>query len=361
MFQNPAYRERLGRCPNSGLMHIIDGDSFLGVMMVGRFRILSFDGGGIRGALTVRLLKRLAEKHPNIAVEADLLAGTSTGSLIALGLAKGMTLDELVRLYSKESGEKIFSPRYRALLRPRYSNRNLAELLSSAFGETLRLGDLPRTVVIPAFRITGGEEGRWSPVFFHNFPGSAYLDMRVVDVGLASSAAPVYFPSHQDYVDGGVIATNPSTAAIAITRDAKAGKRSIADITLLSIGTGYDPLSIDYPTTNWGALEWAIYPHPPVPLLSLLLDGSAEADTWYSAMLLGENYFRLNPRLTEPIDMDEYEKVSLLDRLARECDLEPCLDWIEQRWYEPKAKEKTQVNPGYVVQQRKVRQWQLPG
>src|SRR5213079_261368 len=71
------------------------------------YRILSFDGGGIRGLVTLAILKRLEAQIPNLIKRADLLAGTSTGGIIALGLAAGKSVDELISLY-QDNGGKIF-------------------------------------------------------------------------------------------------------------------------------------------------------------------------------------------------------------------------------------------------------------
>ena len=71
------------------------------------YRIISFDGGGIRGLVTLALLKRLETQIPNLIKGADLLAGTSTGGIIALGLAAGKSVDEMIALY-RDNGAKIF-------------------------------------------------------------------------------------------------------------------------------------------------------------------------------------------------------------------------------------------------------------
>src|ERR1041385_6823141 len=72
------------------------------------YRILSFDGGGIRGLVTLAILKRLEGQVPTIIKNADLLAGTSTGGIIALGLAAGKSVDEMISLY-QDNGKEIIS------------------------------------------------------------------------------------------------------------------------------------------------------------------------------------------------------------------------------------------------------------
>src|SRR5712691_6048927 len=102
---------------------------------MGTYRILALDGGGIRGVYTSVLLRRLSEQVPGFLDRAQLLAGTSTGGILALALAKGMTANELVALY-QDNGNQIFS---RSLLREigdlgdligaKYDNANLEKIL----------------------------------------------------------------------------------------------------------------------------------------------------------------------------------------------------------------------------------------
>ncbi|HHY94205.1 MAG TPA: hypothetical protein GX513_04225 [Firmicutes bacterium] len=73
------------------------------------YRIISFDGGGVRGALSITLLKRLQQQVPELVEKTDLFAGTSTGSFIALGLAHGLPVTDIAGLYSEEKAEFIFS------------------------------------------------------------------------------------------------------------------------------------------------------------------------------------------------------------------------------------------------------------
>lgn len=298
-----------------------------------KYRIMSFDGGGIRGALTAALLRRLIDRFPRLLPTTDLFAGTSAGSFIALGLASGKTVAEIVDLFSERSGEFIFTPSYLPLFRPKSNNASLATLLGSAFPQSLRLRDLQRRVLVLSFRVIGPDGGHWTPVFFNNFPNSSTLDARVIDVALSSSAAPVYFPSFQQHIDGGVVATNPSLAAIATAVDARAGRQRLDEIVLLSIGTGFNPMKIQADTSRWGAVQWVLHPSPPFPIISILTEGAVEADTLYSFQFLGQRFFRLNPTLPEPVALDEYRKVSELLTLAESVDLGPVLTWIDRNWF----------------------------
>ncbi|RJQ28605.1 MAG: patatin [Peptococcaceae bacterium] len=297
------------------------------------YRIMTFDGGGIRGALTANLLKRLNARFPELIEKTDLFAGTSTGSFIALGLASGLTPEDLVDLYSEEKGQFIFTPEHLNLLRPKYNNKHLRAVLYSVFSANLQLKDLKHNVLIPSFRVTGPGAEPWSPVFFNNFPGSATMNELVVDVALASSAAPTYFPSYRNFIDGGVVANNPSTAAVAIAVDKQAGRQNLNDIHLLSIGTGFNSYRITADTTEWGVLQWMLHPSPPSPLITVLTDGVVEADARFSSQLLAGRYFRLNPALPRPVPLDDYKQIPYLVNLAENFDLGPAIDWINDNWF----------------------------
>src|SRR5262245_29493544 len=119
------------------------------------YRILSFDGGGIRGLLTLAMLKKIQTAVPTLVSQADLFAGTSTGGIIALGLAAGKTVDELIRLYL-DNGKKIFDDSWLddlvdlgKIAGADYDQDNLKKILQKIFGP-ITLEDLPKKVLIPS-------------------------------------------------------------------------------------------------------------------------------------------------------------------------------------------------------------------
>lgn len=291
------------------------------------------NGGDIRGALSITLIRRLHERFPDFVQSTDLFAGTSTGSFIALGLAYGLPPDRIAELYAEPTARFVFTSRHLELFRPKYNNDHLRQVLESVFPPDLRLEDLPHRVLIPSFRVSPDPNtGGWSPVFFNNLPDSPTREARVLDVALSSSAAPVYFPSYQHYVDGGVVANNPAVAAIAFARNRNLLNQCLDDIVLLSVGTGFYPQAIRTDTSGWGALAWMLYPEPPLPLLSVLMDGVLLAHTQMASQLLGEAHFRLDPILPELIPLDAYEKIPLLVQLGEQFDLGPVSTWITQHW-----------------------------
>ncbi len=303
-----------------------------------KYRIMTFDGGGNRGVLTATLLKRLKDepKFSEFISMTDLFAGTSTGSIIALGLAYGLSPEDLVNIYVRY-GEYIFTPRYSDYYRPKYDNEHLKQVLRKVFPKNLRLSDLSHKVLIPSFRVTGSYlEPYWAPVFYNNLAGSKNMEALVVDVALASNAAPIYLPSYKNHIDGGVIANNPSMAAIAAARGEKENMKSLDDMYLLSLGTGVYPQQITADTTKWGASQWSFYPEPLYPLLQLLFNGDLGVNEFYSSQLLRDQYWRLDleiPKTIGPIPLDAYSKTPTLIFLANSLDLETTIKWIKDNWF----------------------------
>ncbi|MCR8745411.1 patatin-like phospholipase family protein [Romboutsia lituseburensis] len=294
------------------------------------FNIVSFDGGGLRGALSICIFENIQKKMPDIIRKTNMLGGTSTGSLIALGLAYGLSCSEVRQLYSKENVDYIFDKSYSEMLRPKYNNTNLKELLLSVFPEKLKLKDLGKLVVIPSFYI-GSETSEWKPVFYNNIPNSATENERVIDVAMSSSAAPVFFPTYQNHIDGGIIATDPGVSCVIHSISKEIGKYK-EDLRLLSFGTGYNFNSIKQDTTSWGALDWIISKNPDFPIISMTLEGNAQMSQIFSKMLLEDNYERINPRIDRDIGMDDCESLQYLIDLGTNYDISKHLKWIQEKW-----------------------------
>jgi uncharacterized protein len=238
-----------------------------------KIRILSLSGGGIRGYLSARVIADLETSRPFLN-SVDLFAGTSTGAIIAVYLASGLmkSPDELVKFYHDE-GPKIFRRSIKqsalsifGLYTSRYDVEYLGKVLIKMFGD-MRLGDLKKMVLVPAVDV-GDEDGRrpYQAKFFDNFKGnSTDLDIRVVDVILASTAAPSYFDSHtiehanfgkRQYVDGGFVCNHPAVSAICCAQDDMGLGADLKDICCIHIASGYFPRS----ARGWkkrGIISWA--------------------------------------------------------------------------------------------------------
>jgi uncharacterized protein len=297
------------------------------------YRILSLDGGGIRGVLTAALLERLESAHPGFLAQIDLFAGTSTGGILSLGLAAGFTPTEARILY-EELGPLVFKrPFLESLVAlwgvagAKYSLKPLEQALTNQFGDAT-LGSLRRRVLISSFDLDNGSQDpdvprMWKAKFFHNFPSPGDdSGERVVDVAIRTSAAPTYFPIYQGYIDGGVVAGNPSMCALAQALHPPTGGQEVETVVLLSIGTGFNPHFLVAEDAAAGLLQWA--PH----LVNLMLEGGSGLADYQCRQVLDERYLRLNPLLPRPIGMDAVDQISTLKRIAYQYDLSQANAWI---------------------------------
>jgi patatin-like phospholipase/acyl hydrolase len=216
-----------------------------------KYRMVSIDGGGIRGLVTTILLQRIVATPGlyNFLESIDLIAGTSTGGLLALGTAKHIDLSEVRDLYV-EKGPKIFDDSWYdnfvdlgRLRGADYDTKPLRREMKRLFG-TATLGELSKRVLITAFDLDNEDpdpaKHSWKPKLFHNFQGADDdRASRAVDVGLYTSAAPTYFPSVDGYIDGEVHASNPAMCALARTQDSRYSPTPpLHDVLLISLGTG---------------------------------------------------------------------------------------------------------------------------
>ncbi|MGE5558795.1 MAG: patatin-like phospholipase family protein [Bacillota bacterium] len=300
---------------------------------MGKYKILCFDGGGIRGILAAKLLDMLSKAVPGMLKNVRLYAGTSTGSIIALALAYGAKPEIVVRLYV-DNGPDIFTPFdvpfyekfVRGINKPKYNNIKLRKILEKNFAGSPVLGSLRGRVLVNAFKLKDG--GNWKPVMMTNFPNSAYLNTPVVDAALRSSAAPVYFPSYQGFIDGGVFANNPCINALSAALDKRSGKAWLHQIRMLSFGTGFYPACLHHRDVVWGAMEWLDpFSKPSAPLLSILMDGSQIVDDYQCRMILGEKYCRVNIQLDKRVDLDDCRGVDYLVKSAAEFPAKKPEEW----------------------------------
>jgi len=304
-----------------------------------KYRILSIDGGGIRGLITTILLQRIAAEPgmSNFLDNTDLLAGTSTGGLLALGLAKGLPLDRIRETYEKQ-GPKIFDDSWMDNIRDLgkirgadYSIKPLKAELQNLFGQT-NLGQLRKKVLITAFDLDNGDDKArsWKPKLFHNFagPGNDRSEL-AVNVGLYTSAAPTYFPSVDGYIDGGVYANNPAMCALAQSQDKRYSPTpALDDVVIFSMGTGKSLEYISGPSHDWGYGQWI------KPLIDLMFDGVSGIADFQCSQLLHERYHRLSPTLpAKPkIPMDGVKRIPDMIRIAENADLTETLLWLRTQW-----------------------------
>jgi patatin-like phospholipase/acyl hydrolase len=283
--------------------------------MASRFRILSIDGGGIRGIIPGSVLAALEERAGRpVSKLFDMLVGTSTGGLLALALAKPApapattaphwTAAKLLELYDRQ-GPVIFRrsilDQLRSgwgLLDEKYPSRGLDSVLSEEFGETM-LSEALVDVIVTSYDL----EGR-NPYFFKRRKARETPtedDFPMWQAARATAAAPTYFEPlkveiggrtrRYGLVDGGVFANNPAMCGYA---EAARFQRD-HDLVLLSLGTGQRSDPIPYEKAkDWGLVNW------PRPLLDVVFDGVSDATDYQLTQVMDDGrYFRLQTLLEE--------------------------------------------------------------
>jgi len=286
------------------------------------FTILALDGGGIRGLFAAAVLARLEVDHGVRVVDHfDLIVGTSTGAIIALGLGAGMTPAEIVELYLARKDE-IFPPARRriwrkpaALVRAKYRPDGLAAAVGDAFGD-MRLCESTVPLVISSFDL--GQRA----VHLFKTPHHERLvrdwRVRMSDVAMAATAAPTYFPAyelpddHARLVDGGVWANNPST--VGVTEAVSLMGQRLGDIRLLNVGTTSSTQVRSRRLDKGGLWHWVRSPN----VVDVLLAGQAIGAFNTAQHLIGpDNAWRLDPPAPpELVQLDRADARDLIGAAA---------------------------------------------
>ena len=306
-----------------------------------KFRVLSLDGGGIRGIITIILMQRLRATPglDGLLDQVELIAGTSTGGMLALALAKGVDLNVLRELYV-DKGADVFDDSWLddvidlgAIIGAEYDNKRLTRELKSVMGDT-KLGQLQKKVLITTFDLDNNDpdptKRTWKPKLFHNIPGAgndnAWLAYKVA---LYTASAPTYFPVADGYIDGGVYASNPSMCALAQTQDERNTVHPpLGDVVLFSLGTGTSLTYIKGQNLDWGYGQWA------KPLINLMLDGTAGIAHYQCKQLLGGRYHRLAPCFApgKSYPMDDVKHVGEMVTFAQTVNLDETIAWLKAQW-----------------------------
>ncbi len=289
-------------------------------------RILSIDGGGIRGIIPgqilVHLEKKLQELDNNpsakLADYFDMIAGTSTGGILTcIYLTPGenkkpqFSAEEAVDLYM-DRGDEIFDisvwqkiKSVGGLTDEKYSAKALENALEY-YLKDLKLSQLLKPCLITSYDI----KNRKSHFFTQHDANEDKYDYYVKDVARATSAAPTYFEAAKvvnlanaplPLIDGGVFANNPTLCAYAEARNIKFGtgrnKPTAKDMFILSLGTG----NVDKPyyyqsAKDWGMVEWI------KPIIDIMMSGVSETVDYqlkqiFKAVDKPEQYVRFEPSL----------------------------------------------------------------
>lgn len=275
------------------------------------FHILALDGGGTRGIYTAQLLAKIEDVFGvSIKNYFDLIAGTSTGAIIAGAAVSDIPMTDIVELFETET-PYIFRRRwYRIpLFLSKYPDQKLAEIIAKHLPATL-LNEIASPLMITSSEIANSEVHIFRSSYAENLdaPESKNKDVSLRDAILASCAAPTFFApksvSNFLLADGGLWANNPST--VAFTEALSVFRKEARDVRMLSVGTGH---SVDMYRnrrgwgfiTGWGGAKLTSY--------VMTLQSQASANT--AKLLLKENYLRINPE----IDFWELDTLTQLDNL----------------------------------------------
>ena len=258
-----------------------------------RFQVLSLDGGGYRGVFSAAVLAQLEEDLGlSISDHFDLVAGTSTGGVIALGLGAGLTPLEMVEFYT-EQGPKIFGGHRRRwakhVLRAKYPQGPLREALKQVFENRL-FGSSRHRLVIPAYDIRNDK----TLLFRTDHCDHLNRDWKekMVDVALATTAAPTYLPVHQlsgrRLADGGVWANNP--VVVALVEAVTFLGVELSDLRILSLGTTFEVKERPSKLDRGGLWQWK------GDATDVFLRGQALGASNAAMNLVGEEHFmRIDP------------------------------------------------------------------
>lgn len=251
-----------------------------------KYNIASFDGGGIRGIMSLEIAKEI-EKRTALKFKElfPVLSGTSTGGIIAAMLAVGYPSKQIAEIYERE-GKKIFKKKAfsTGIFRTKYSEKYLEKMLKTYFGDR-RLRELDVRLIIPAYR----QDIDDIEIFDSANPEHGHFYLR--DVVRATSAAPTYFKSASFngavYSDGGVVLNNPTLWSY-IQEMKKRGSDKLYNI--VSIGTSRQDQPIYW---KGGVVGWI------VKLIPAMMNGHAKLShrlTDELCEVLSDNYWRLEPK-----------------------------------------------------------------
>ena len=281
-------------------------------------RILAIDGGGIKGAVPAAFLATVEDSiEDSVANYFDLIVGTSTGGIIALGLGLGLSAKDILAFY-EEHGPLIFKGnRSFRWLRwwgtTKYSDAPLRAALETCFGDQ-KLGDSTKRLVIPSLNLENGKVHVYKTA--HHPRLERDYKEKAVDVALATTAAPTYFPTHRSsagtpLVDGGMWANNPVGMSVveAITlldwpRDA---------LKVLSLGCTTEPLNV-----RWGRKVPLGRPYWAFKLLDVFMHAQSHSSLGTAQLLAGhDNIIRIDEGVSQgKFSLDSVKEIDSLKGLG---------------------------------------------
>ncbi|MGH8002739.1 MAG: patatin-like phospholipase family protein [Brasilonema sp.] len=347
--------------------------------MTFKLAVLSIDGGGIRGIVPAMILAKIEEKTKKPIHELfDLIAGTSTGGILSLGLVKPnkdneaeFSAEDLVKLYTDERN-KIFKKRKifdlpfdkwpfnnlllfrlleslrtsldlqispEELIRSKYTRDEKEKVIKS------RLGKTPLNKALTEVIITSYAINKRIPLLFTSNPDKEELKSNnfhricsgytMYNAAMATSAAPTFFKPYSPeyisserekylFIDGGVIANNPTYIAIIEAMksyEIKIGTIGLQEILVVSLGTGAVAEPFSKETEKWGLIQWV------KPLINIVFSGQSEIITYQMEHLLSKDkqYYRFQ------FNCEKFEKNKLdISSLPEKCNVNEAMDDVRE-------------------------------
>lgn len=259
-------------------------------------RILSIDGGGMRGYLPCSMLEYLENKTGLLSYQMfGSISGTSIGGILACLLASGQPASEAKKFFT-EDGPVIFKPssdpaRKDGILKSRYESGPIEDVLHKRLGQ-LRMTDLKVPIVVPSFDLASGHR-----YIFHSGSENWWL----WQVARATSAAQSYFPAFRVLGrvlwDGGIVANNPSAFAEAFNYN-----DLTTDYRIVSLGCGEGNSGMS-PAQLENAEDFGIVKVAEITFAGLFANGPHGVDDCLG-MRLGDRYVRMQPTLTKDLPID---------------------------------------------------------
>ena len=283
-------------------------------------RVLTIDGGGIKGVFPAAFLAEIEDRIGEPIYDYfDLIAGTSTGGILAIGLGLGLTAGELLQLY-KEFGSRIFQSRMltsnlRRLLRAKYSLEPLRDIVGKAFGGRL-LGHSRKRVLVPALDLAAERVYIYKTAHHPRLTNDYKLP--AIEVALATVAAPTYFPIHVSpegvpYIDGSMWARNPLGLAVIEAIGVLDWPRD--EIRVLSLGCTSTHLNVSWQKRiSLGASYWG------ARIADVFMKAQSSSAIAMAHTLIGSHsVFRISPDTSsQRFTLDGVRHIPELEALGRD-------------------------------------------
>jgi uncharacterized protein len=297
-------------------------------MKSNKIRILSIDGGGLRGIVPIKMLQEIERRSGKRIFELfDLICGTSTGGLITCGLT--VSEDGKTPLYSLKDLEDVYALRGKeifpkqngffeilnsisSLTSPKFSEKGIEKVMSDMFGER-RITSCLTSILVCTFDLNSNEALFFKTRHALEFPSCNAL---LKDVCMSTSAAPSFLPPYQfiydgknrTCVDGGIYINNPSVAGIVEVSKHSSQEPynveqfSLSDLLMVSIGTGhYSENLARQRVEKWGAIKWG------VSISDIMMQAVNQTNNYTSQELIEKgNFIRLNIE----IDNEKHSKMT---------------------------------------------------